>query len=152
MTGIGIWKTVKIGFWLGIGFIIPQLIVMYSGSVLTVLAMPSLMGTSVEDNVISKFYRSDQIKILEYREKMYGEQLFILGSLVNEGVEDARSIRLEAELTDKNGNFVFECSEYVNKTVKPSEKENFQTKCGCGDRATPDYASVSVRVVGASTY
>jgi hypothetical protein len=30
MNEYGIWKTIKIGFWLGIGFIVPQLIVMYA--------------------------------------------------------------------------------------------------------------------------
>jgi hypothetical protein len=47
MESWGIWKLIKVGFWLGIGFILPQLVVLYSGTALTVLAMPSIMEASV---------------------------------------------------------------------------------------------------------
>jgi hypothetical protein len=53
MNEYGVWKTIKIGFWLGIGFIIPQMIVMYGGTVISILAMPSMMEMSMNSGVES---------------------------------------------------------------------------------------------------
>lgn len=166
MENIGVWKTVKIGFWLGVGFIIPQLIVMSSGTLLTVMAIPSMMASSFDEglgaeNIDESFDMSgftnnldvtSNISIEKYNENKHGEQLFILGSIVNNGKKQASSIQLEAELKDSKGQFVYECSEYINRKLKPGESENFQIKCGCGKTPLPEYASISVRVVGASSY
>ncbi|MCU7930716.1 MAG: FxLYD domain-containing protein [Candidatus Thiodiazotropha sp. (ex Codakia rugifera)] len=152
MDNLGIWKTIKIGFWLGIGFIVPQLVVLYSGTMLTMLAIPSMMEDSLENNSLSEFDKTNQIKVLEYREELSGKQLLILGSIKNEGTGKASSIRLEAELLDSDGRFVFECSEYINKKLKPGETEYFQIKCGCGDTVAPEHSSITVRVVSASNY
>ena len=159
MENWGKWKFMKAGFWLGIGFIIPLLVVLYSGTALTMLAMPFMIEASYESDaggVISKltsnFDRAGQIKIREFREQKNGNQLLILGSVVNSGDEKASSIQLEAELTDKDGKFVYECSEYINQDLKPGDIENFQIKCGCGENPVPEYAEVNVRVVSASSY
>ena len=153
------WKLVKVGFWLGIGFIIPQLVVLYSGTALTMLAMPSMIEASfdyddggVMSSITSDYDRSDQIEIQKYRDQKNGNQVLILGSIMNSGEKKASSIQLEAELKDKDGNFVFECSKYINKTLKPGDIENFQIKCGCGDNPVPEYTKVNVRVVSASGY
>ena len=159
MENWGKWKLVKAGFWVGIGFIIPQLVVLYSGTVLTIFAMPSMMEASFESedgsaisNLTSNFDRTDQIKIQEYREQKNGNQLLILGSIVNSGDKKTRSIQLEAELINKDGKFVYECSEYINKDLKPGDSENFQIKCGCGKTPIPEYTKANVRVVSASSY
>ncbi|MES9831745.1 MAG: FxLYD domain-containing protein [Candidatus Thiodiazotropha sp. DIVDIV] len=148
MEDLGIWKTVKIGFWLGIGFIVPHLVAFYSGTMVTMFAIPSMM----EENLLSDFDKSEQIKVIEHREEMNGERLIILGSILNEGNETASSIQLEAELLNSDGQFVFECSSYIKKNIKPGEKENFQINCGCGDTYAPKHASLNIRVVSASSY
>ncbi|MCP4492640.1 MAG: hypothetical protein GY820_35830 [Gammaproteobacteria bacterium] len=159
MDNLGKWKLVKVGFWLGIGFIIPQLVVLYSGTALTMLAMPSMMEASFESedgsvmsSLTSNFDRAEQIKINNYREQKNGNQLLILGSIVNKGDKKASSIQLEAELTDEGGNFVYECSEYISNDLKPGDIENFQIKCGCGKNPVPEYANVNVRVISARGY
>lgn len=169
MENLSKWKLIKAGFWLGIGFIIPSLVVMYSGTALTILAMPSMIEASFEyeDNglmsdeseykeIMSNFTSdldvSDQIKIKSYREQRNGNQLLILGSIENIGDKKASAIQLEAELSDEKGNFVYECSEYINKALNAGEVEKFQIKCGCGDNSVPSYVKVSVRVVSASNY
>ena len=152
-------KLIRIGFWLGIGFIVPQLFIMFSGTAISMLAMPSIMEASfdsknndVVSNFTSNFDLKDQIKIQDYREKRNGNQLLILGTIVNSGDKKASSIQLEAELKDKDGNFVYECTEYINKDLKPSDIENFQIKCGCGKNAIPEYSTINVRVVSANNY
>lgn len=155
----GKWKLITVGFWLGIGFIIPQLLVMYSGTALTMLAMPSIMEASFESDdgaILSSFTstydKAGQIEIRNQREQRNGDQLLILGSVINNGDASTRSIQLEAELMDKDGNFVYECSEYISKTLKSGDQENFQIRCGCGNNPVPEYAKVNVRVVSASGY
>lgn len=159
MESWGIWKLIKVGFWLGIGFILPQLVVLYSGTALTVLAMPSMMEASVSgasdglvSDISSEFNRAKQIQILEQREQKHGEQLLILGKIKNSGDNKASSIQLEAELLDSEGTFVYECSEYVSKELQPGETENYQIKCGCGKTPLPNYNSITVRVVSASGF
>jgi len=159
MENLGTWKLIKIGFWLGIGFIIPQLVVLYSGTALTMLAMPSMVDAafnSGDEDVMSSFTsnydRVDQIEISSYREQKNGTQLLILGSVKNIGDTKASSIQLEAELMDESGNFVYECSEYISNDLKPGDVENFQIKCGCGKNPVPKYAKLNVRVVSASGY
>ncbi len=154
MENWGIWKLIKVGFWLGIGFILPQLVVMYSGTVISVLAMPSIMGSSDNymSDISSRLNRTSQIEILEQREQNNGEQLLILGKIKNTGNKIASSIQLEAELLDSEGVFVYECSEYISKKLKPGDIENYQIKCGCGDSPLPAYKSITVRVVSASGF
>jgi hypothetical protein len=96
--------------------------------------------------------KSQQIEILKFREKINGEQLLILGVIENTSNSSVSSIRLEAELLDGQKQMVYECSEYISKKLKAGEKENFQIRCSCGNRPTPKYSSVSLRVVGASSY
>ncbi len=159
MENWGKWKLIKIGFFLGIGFIIPELFVMASSTAISIFAMPSMMEASMDfddenftSNFGADFDRADQIEIRDQREQASGDQLLILGSIQNTGDKKASSIQLEAELMDKDGTFVYECSEYIDRDLMPGDIENYQIKCGCGDNSVPEYAEVSVRVVSASGY
>jgi len=160
VTEYGIWKTIKIGFWLGVGFIIPQMVVMYGGTLLTFLAMPSMieMSSSSDDEssgifdmggIGSTLDKRKQIEVGDYEDKSKDGQLLILGVVTNKGDSPASSIQLEAELFDENEKFVYECSEYISNKVMPGETENFQIKCGCRDSQIPEYNSIKIRVVGA---
>lgn len=160
MTEYGIWKTIKTGFWLGVGFIIPLMIVMYGDTLLTFLAMPSMIEMSSSSDgessgifdasgIESTLDRGKQIEIGDYEDKSKDGQLLILGVVTNKGDSSASSIQLEAELFDANEKFVYECSEYINNKVMPGETENFQIKCGCKDSQIPEYSSINIRVVSA---
>jgi hypothetical protein len=158
MESYGPWKFVKVGFWVGIGFIIPSIGVYILGTYL-IYSMPSLwqsagMEGSKEtmEKMMADTDKTSQVRIASYREVKNGKQLLILGTVENTGESQAGSIRIEAELLDGNKQMVFECSEYISKKLKKGEEENFQVKCGCGDQAVPEHKSVSVRVVQASSY
>jgi hypothetical protein len=164
MSEYGVWKTIKIGFWLGIGFIVPQMIVLYGGTVISILAMPAMMEMSMNGDVdaspevfsaagiTSQMDSKDQIKIDSYEDKSTDGQLLVIGSLTNNGAESVSSIQLEAELFDGDANFVYECTEYVNNKVMPGESENFQIKCGCRDSALPEYSSIKIEVIRAHNF
>ncbi|MES9970742.1 MAG: FxLYD domain-containing protein [Candidatus Thiodiazotropha sp.] len=158
MESLNTWKLIKAGFWLGIGFIIPSILVYFIGTYL-IYSSPFLwqsMETDDEMNPVAQYMeesdRTTQIKILEFSETIHNEQLLILGVFENSGTSHVSSIRLEAELLDENKKMVYECSEYISRKLKGGEKENFQVKCGCSGQATPEYDSVSLRVVSASSY
>jgi len=163
MNEWSIWEKIKTGFWVGTGFIVPSLIVYFIGTYFVIQMMPSFMEYSVGEDPMteqkidvsdftSKFDKTGQVKIVDYRETMNGSQLLVLGSIKNTGATPASSISIEAELFDKDGKFVFECSDYISTKLQPSKSENFQIKCGCNKQGVPEYDSVSVRVVSASSY
>lgn len=94
----------------------------------------------------------EQIKIEKYRQESRGNKLFILGAIKNVGNKKASSIQLEAELLNQEGEFVFECSEYISRSLQPQDVENFQITCGCGKNPIPAFSDISLRVVNASTF
>ncbi len=168
MENWGVWKTIKIGFWLGVGFIVPQLVVMYSGTALTLLAMPSILDTAVEEyandweedldafSEVSDFYSdhdlTDSIEIEKFSERLIDGHLHITGAVSNTGEKAAGSIEIEAELLDAKGEFIYECSEYISRRVLPGESENFLLKCGCSRESVPEYASIDIRIVEATAF
>ncbi len=155
----GKWKLVQAGFWLGIGFIVPELLVYFGGTALTIHSMSSIAETTMADemsevmpDIASEFDRSSQIKILNYHDKRNDGRVFILGSVKNEDEKSVSSVQLEAELMDAKGEFVYECSTYISRTLKPGDTENFQIKCGCINEAIPAYENITVRVVSAHSF
>jgi hypothetical protein len=152
MDSLGVLKTIKIGFLLGIGFIFPLVLALYSGAIMTMFAVPPMMEESINEQLLANFDKSSSIKIVDYREEINEKRLLILGSIMNEGSENVSSVHLEAELLDSDDRFVFECSGTINKELKPGETENFQITCGCGDTIAPEHSRVNLRVVSASSY
>ncbi len=147
-------RLIKSGFWTGIGFVIPLIGTYILGTYL-IYAMPFLWNTAdlgEVENFLDESDRTDQIRIINFRESKNGDQLLILGVIENTGDTPLGSIRLEAELLNDKQQLVYECSEYISQKLKPHEQENFQVRCGCGSQITPPYDSLTLRVVSASTY
>ena len=154
MESLGALKLIRYGFWLGLGFIIPIVAAFLGGSVL-MFAIPSFwqaQGTEMAEKMMADLDKADHIRIVDFREAANGSQLLILGTIENTGPMAIGSIQIEAELLDDKKAMVFECSEYVSKKLKPTEKERFQVKCGCGNQPVPAHNSINLRVVKASTY
>ena len=128
MNEWNIWRLIKAGFWLGIGFIIPSLIVYGLGTVMMVGSMSQIFDTGMDEMedsfeaggmasaFQSQFDKSTQIEIVEFHESKIGDQLLILGSIKNKGKSSVNSINIEAELFDSEGKYIYECSEYISKT------------------------------------
>ena len=155
----GPWKLIKTGFWLGIGFIIPAILVDFAS-----MASMWTIGSSVMESSFDEIIEDDEdilsmgqidlstIKIKSQKEVMNGKQLLILGEVVNESDETASTVEIEAELFDADGQFVYECSEYLSNGIEPGETENYQIKCGCNKNGVPEYSNIKVKVVRASSY
>jgi len=125
---------------------------MYVGVFMTMYATPSVVETSIEEEISSNLDLAEQIKVVSQREKKVGNQLFILGEIKNTGATKVGSINLEAELFDDNGEFEYECSEYGDKDLMPCESENYQIVCGYGKNPIPDYRRLIVKVASASSF
>jgi hypothetical protein len=154
MDSLGPWKGIKVGFWIGIGFIIPSVAAYVLGSQ-ALFAMPALWQSDAAETMgqfMEETNRTSRIKVLEFRESSDSNRLLLLGVIENTGEGSVGSIRLEAELFNDGDEMVFECSEYISKRLESGEKENFQIKCGCGNEVIPEHSSVTVRVVSANSY
>ena len=73
---------------------------------------------------------------------------FILGTIENRGTESVRTPQVQADLLDKTGKFVDQCSGYVAGSVKAGEVRNFKVSCGGKDRPIAEHESYKLRVVG----
>jgi hypothetical protein len=158
MENLNNWKLIKIGFWLGIGFVVPVLLLMGTGTALGIYAFSTFEDTIEYDtdefaeSIPGSQNLSENIKIKSYKDASDNNKLLLLGTIVNEGEVNVSSIQLEAELIDDKGDFVYECSAYISRTLEPKESENFQIKCGCKDGDIPKYSNINIRVVNASNF
>lgn len=157
------WKLIRAGFLLGIGFVIPLGVATYGGTVITYFVLPAFMegfylqepavgdaptgAESGSANTSPATADSEPVQLETFRETKRGDHLLILGSIVNTGENPASSIQLEAELFDRQGLFVYECSEAIGRRLAAGDKENFQIDCGDGNAPTPEYATLTLRVI-----
>jgi len=153
---LGPWKLIKSGFWLGIGFAIPMIIVdlVSIGSIWGVGSM--VWESEFDEDGLLDYSLDDidttQLTIKNQKETMNGEQLLIHGELLNDSDTTVNSVEIEAELFDAQGQFVYECSEHLSKSIASGATENIQIKCGCSKNGVPEYNSVKLQIISASSY
>lgn len=92
------------------------------------------------------------IKLSPHSVRTQGLQILIQTTATNNALVPINSLRLEAELFDKDGTFVYECGEYVSNKIEPGKTENVQIQCGCSKNGLPEYASITLKVTNATTY
>ncbi|MFW5910261.1 MAG: hypothetical protein ACOCUJ_00265 [Thiohalospira sp.] len=105
MENWGKWKLVKAGFLLGIGFIVPLLVVGAANPVVTSLSFQvmaqSAFESSEEEVVASSSFSpaemdvTQSIELGDHREKMQNGQLRVLSSLENVGDQEASMVEVE---------------------------------------------------------
>lgn len=146
---------IRYGFWLGVGFALPLLLISVAGSVIFFAGAVSYTEHAVTSaSPEAAWERPDAnpeaaVKVLSYRDVRNGDRLYILGEIRNEGGQTLGSVNLEAEMFDSDNTFVFECSEYVQKNLGPGDSENSKMNCGCSGQEIPEYATINMRVVSA---
>jgi len=171
-------ETIKKGFLLGVGLLIPLLLVEYLSAEYSFHKMNQMTVDSFEafknefdadeelyDEVelgdveshsnfeydFNKSYVKD-IEILDYNSVIQNNQLLIRGQIKNNAEKEISSIEIEAELFDEAGNFVFECTEYLSESIATNTVENFLIKCGCSENSVPEYSKIEVSIARASAY
>lgn len=92
---------------------------------------------------------SENVAITSHKEIKRDGVTYVLGTLKNQGTQDVRSVNIEADFFDANGNFVEQCSEFVAGSIKPSETRNFKISCSnCKNPSAVEHASYKLRIVG----
>lgn len=118
----------------------------------TTTATTTSATPSFEDS-FANYNRSydKEIRLSEYQTNIQNGRLLVTGSLTNEAKIAVNSVEIEAELF-KGGTFVYECSDYISKTIESGQSENYMIKCGCSKGDTPEFDEVKVKVSKASRY
>jgi len=141
------------GFIFGFGLIVPLVL----GSIVYTKVSYSMAKDYYSDSEPSSYLEKDEdhiqkIEISNVKDTRDGNFVMVTGAIKNAANKKLSSIKLEAEFFNNKGEFVYEETEYVSKSLAPNEVENFAIKCGCTNRTIPEYAKVTVRVVSASNY
>ncbi|MFZ6800079.1 hypothetical protein [Undibacterium sp. Di24W] len=142
------------GFILGLGMLIPLVVVLFISNVVNY----KISNFFYSDEAYSNPYKSKEedhiksIQVQSFHDTREGDFVMVIGKIKNSGKEKVSSIKLEAEFFNEKGEFVYEESEFISKSLAPNEEENFVIKCGCTKRKFPEYSKVTVKVVGANAY
>ncbi|QKE62056.1 hypothetical protein HNE05_01275 [Aquipseudomonas campi] len=142
------------GFWLGIGLIIPIGFGMTLGSQL-IRTSEGILHSNRDADTNYTHIATDYtklIKIEHFKDQSQNGVIDIVGSLLNTGNEPIGSIKIEAEFFNKNGEFVMERSEYIDKKIQPQEAENFQISCDCEKQTPQDYEKITLTVTSAHNF
>lgn len=154
MDNLKPWTLIKYGFWLGIGFVLPSVVVTIFGSLGALFVMPAAMDAAEEELMEDVEFpldldKSGLLEITGYREVRTDGQMYIIGAVRNNGEEPLSSVQLEAEMYDADAEFVYECSEYISRSIQPGASENFRMVCGCKDQQLPEYSEIRMSVTNA---
>lgn len=141
------------GFFIGLGFMIALSIVFFGlGYIgLKYYNKEKESHTSEFDYPFKQFDESTSgLVIKEHHSVVTDFNVEILGVIGNEGEDNWGSVSLEAELFDKDGKFLHECTEYIRNTMKPSDVENFKISCGgCEKRPIPEFDHYTIKITDA---
>jgi len=149
MENRSVFELIKSGFWFGVGLIVPLAFAMAGATYLAYTAMYSTSVEDYQDTYDSYLTGGDVSKIVlgEYRQTVQGKQLLINGSFTNTSDSTVSSLEIEAELFNKAGDFVYECSESIYRGIDAGASENYQIKCGCSENGFPEFESIEIKVV-----
>ncbi|HAD10075.1 MAG TPA: hypothetical protein DCF62_11380, partial [Porticoccaceae bacterium] len=86
-------------------------------------------------------------------EKISETDFIVLGNIKNSGSMDWDNIMLKAELFNSRGEFIEECTEILDATLKPDTSQNFKLSCSsCAKVNLEDYASHKVEIISANNW
>lgn len=84
------------------------------------------------------------------KERIADDEFTLIGTIENNGDTKWSSVSLKAELFNEDGEFIDECTEYVNQTTIPGSKLNFKLSCGsCSKFQLRDYKSYKLAITDA---
>jgi hypothetical protein len=93
---------------------------------------------------------ADKVLITKHEEVNRDGAVFILGTVQSHASDAVRGLAIEADLFDKDGKFVEQCSEYLKGALGAGESRNFKVACGgcCKDKPVVAHESYKIRVLG----
>jgi hypothetical protein len=91
---------------------------------------------------------AEKVVITSHEEVKRDDGIYILGTLENRSSESVRTTSVQADLFDKAGKFVDQCTGYLGSSLKAGEARNFKVACGSKEKPVAEHASYKLRVVG----
>lgn len=169
LYGLGIMVCVMLGVWIMQRFYVAPMFdsmeysqegeIFHTSTFPEDLSIPALPDDASIGDVehafrMKEFDETAMLTIVEHHDRVNTDgTVDFLGKLKNEGSDTWRNMEVEVELFDDAGHFLGEYSTFINRLFKPGDIENFQVSgSGCGSRATPEYATYTIRVINALDY
>ncbi len=164
--GRGMFDDIKKGFFIGLGLLIPLFLLEMLVLKVSVWEIEKFSSNSYEEAMglsISELgddgYESEeaksyknQISLSATSATMQGKQVLITGQYTVNSTKPIYTLELEAELFDKNGEFVYECTKSFYEQIDAGTVENYMIKCGCSENGIPNFETVKVKVSKATSY
>jgi len=89
----------------------------------------SLEEASPIDSERRNYDESANLVILDLKERISTTEFTILGAIENRGNVSWSTIKLKADLYDKEAEFIEQCQAYVLQTLAPQASTNFKLSC-----------------------
>jgi hypothetical protein len=132
-------KRIANGILFGVGFGIAAGLIYYF---ISEAMSEKMMKSMWDEKGIEKLVITSQDEVTR------ADGVYILGTIENRGEESVRMTSLQADLFDKDGKFVDQCSGYLGSSLKPGEVRNFKVSCSGKDKPVAEHASYKLRVLG----
>ena len=146
------------GFLLGVGFVAAAgLLGGYAISHMTTSAIESSSSITTEtdddenefDAMFKDYDESAKLAVEVKTEKIRDGSFTLLGEIRNNGIYAWQMVNLEADLFNKKGQFIEQCTEYVSQILRPGEVVNFKLSCKSSSCNTVDvngYNSYTLKI------
>jgi len=103
------------------------------------------------DKIFKKYDESANLVTEVTKQKITESEFTLIGNLRNEGDSNWSFINLKAEIFNKNGEFIDQCSEIISEKSSPSSSINFKLSCGnCSKINLEEYHSHTLSITEAS--
>ena len=120
------------------------------------LSDPDFAKAEENDNEFDAMFKdydeSAKLSVDVKTEKIRDGAFTLLGEVTNNGIYAWQMINLEADLFDKKGQFIEQCTEYVSQILRPGEVANFKLSCKSSSCNTVDvngYNSYTLKIADA---
>lgn len=146
------------GFGVGLGFAVAAVAVIYFSSELLMKKVTKDAYAVAEEEMPKSFgyksYSKDSgLSIKSHKEREIKHGMEVLAEIENNGDTTWSSVSLEVELFNSKGEFIDECSGYLQGKLAPGEVENVKVKCGgCKDNPLAAYDSYTIDISNASSF
>ncbi|KAA3647645.1 MAG: hypothetical protein DWP95_02845 [Proteobacteria bacterium] len=103
------------------------------------------------ESMFREYDETAKLSVSVTKERIQPDEFVLLGVIGNNGDASWSSINLKAELFNEAGEFIDECSHFINQTSAPDSKINFKLSCGsCSKFELRDFKSYKLSIIDAS--
>jgi len=119
------------------------------------LSLAVILSSYIYDQLVNDYdsnerkeYSNDaELTVIDQHHIIRDSAVVILAKIKNQGSDTWKRINLEAEIFDKEGVFVDECSTFIREKLRPAVSENFNIFCsGWKSKDVNDIGKISIKI------